>query len=71
MKPGTRAVLELLEARGSMGVTPLVALHEVGCFRLGARIWELKRDGYDIASELVMTANGKHVARYWLREKAA
>jgi hypothetical protein len=30
------AVLRLLRLRGAEGVTPLLALQEVGCFRLGA-----------------------------------
>lgn len=46
-------------------ITPLEALHEYGCFRLGARIWELKRDGMAIPSEIVTDPNsGKHCARY-------
>lgn len=67
MKPGTRACLELLRAHPE-GVTPLVALDEIGCFRLGARVWELKAAGYDVVSELVTLPNGKRVARYTLRE---
>lgn len=69
MKPQTRDVLRLLEQHPE-GVTPLDALAEVGSFRLGARIWELKRDGYAIATDLVTTPNGKRIARYRL-EKAA
>lgn len=32
-------------------VTPLWALREVGCFRLAARIKDLRNDGYDIITD--------------------
>lgn len=44
-------------------ITPLEALKLFGCFRLGARIWELKKEGYKVASHLVKK-NGKYVAEY-------
>jgi hypothetical protein len=69
MKPQTRAILTLLEQHPE-GITPLDALDEVGSFRLGARIWELKADGYDIETELARTPNGKRIARYRLRKAA-
>lgn len=68
MKPGTRAVLELLRAHPE-GVTALTALDEVGSFRLGARIFELRLDGYSITSDWITTASGKRIARYRLREQ--
>ena len=40
-------ILRYLKAGKS--ITPLEALHKWGCFRLGARIWELRQDGYSIA----------------------
>lgn len=45
-------------------ITPLEALDLFGCFRLGARIWDLKRDGHPIVSEQIQLENGKRVARY-------
>jgi hypothetical protein len=33
-------------------ISPLDALREFGCFRLGARIHELRRDGWDVVSRL-------------------
>jgi hypothetical protein len=44
---------------------PLTALHRYGCFRLGARIYELKCKGFAIASEIV-ERGGKRIARYRL-----
>lgn len=60
-------ILEHLEVHGS--ITPLEAQTLYGCMRLGARIWDLKRDGHAIITELVevTTRTGKaHVARYRL-----
>jgi hypothetical protein len=33
-------------------ITPIVALKRLGVMRLGARIWELKRDGHPITSAI-------------------
>ena len=61
-------ILEYMEAHGS--ITPLEAERHIGCMRLGARIWDLRRDGYNIVSEMVEveTRNGGRatVARYRL-----
>lgn len=61
-------ILAHIEKYGS--ITPLEAQRFYGCMRLGARIWDLRRDGYDIVSELVEvpTRNGGKavVARYRL-----
>ena len=46
-------------------LTPLVALRRFGCFRLGARIYNLKRKGYKIESRLVKV-NEARVAEYWI-----
>lgn len=50
-------------------LTPLDALKRFGCFRLGARIWDLKCAGYEIDMELIDVDNGKHVATYRLAKK--
>ena len=44
-------------------ITPIQALNMFGCFRLGARIWELRELGYDIETNHV-TRNGKTFAEY-------
>ena len=51
-------------------ITPLQALRWFGSLRLGARIWDLKRMGYNILTEIVKTETGKHVAKYSLRRGA-
>ena len=40
------------------------ALHRYGCFRLPARIADLKKQGMDIESRLVALPNGKRVSEY-------
>ncbi len=46
-------------------LTPIGALAEYGCFRLGARIHELRREGLAIETELVELRE-KRFARYTL-----
>lgn len=60
-------ILEALQ-RGE-AVTPLFALQRFGCFRLGARIWDLKQAGHEIDMQLIDVGNGKHVASYSLAPK--
>jgi len=45
-------------------VTPLEALESFGCFRLSARINDLKKEGMSIKTEMVKTDSGKFVAKY-------
>lgn len=44
-------------------LTPLEALTEFGCMRLGARIYDLRREGVAIVTEMVEKA-GKRYASY-------
>lgn len=55
-----RAALERGEA-----LTPLDALDRFGCFRLGARIYELRKEGLPVAKRMV-PAGDTHVAEYRL-----
>jgi len=67
MKPQNAAVLDLLREQGKDGVTPALALTEVGTMRLAARIAELRAAGFVITTYDHRTPTGKHVARYVLR----
>ena len=60
------AILDLLK-RGP--VTPMDALSKLGCFRLAARVQDLRDDGYAIRTEMIETPSGKHVARYELEQR--
>lgn len=51
-------------------LTPLDALNEFGCFRLAARVADLRREGMDIEC-VTETKNGKRYARYFLRRPYA
>lgn len=54
-------------------ITALEALYEYGCFRLSARIYDLRRQGLNITAKLIEITspavyNGKkHVTRYSLK----
>ena len=48
------------------GITPIEALNLFGCFRLGARIADIKKMGYNIVTEMVKVGDGKRVAKYHL-----
>lgn len=63
-EPQTAAILARLKTGRS--ITPIEALDEFGCFRLGARIYDLKQDGHQIVKEMVEVQSGKRVASYTL-----
>lgn len=46
-------------------ITPLEAL-EYGVFRLGARIYELRNEGYNIKKRTISKGK-KHFAQYYIR----
>lgn len=46
-------------------LTPIKALNKFGCFRLGARILELRQAGYSIVTQMVKAGDAR-VARYRL-----
>lgn len=56
----------LAHLKTGKSITPLDALKLYGCFRLGARIFELRQDGHNIHSERVPVGPGKLVASYTL-----
>jgi hypothetical protein len=47
-------------------LTPVDALRDFGCFRLAARVADLRREGLPIEC-VSETKNGKRFARYYLR----
>jgi hypothetical protein len=60
MKTQNETVLEMLKAGA---VTPMDALRECGCFRLAARINDLRNSGWVINTDNV-SQNGKTFASY-------
>jgi hypothetical protein len=61
----TQAVLDHMRSRGS--INPLVALRRYGCFRLAARIRDLRDDGY-LINAVIVSKRGKKYAAYSLVE---
>jgi hypothetical protein len=49
-------------------LTVAVALSQYGCYALSQRIGELKRTHPEIETEMVRTATGKRIARYFIRQ---
>ena len=62
----TQANAILKHMQDGNGITPMDALELCGCFRLSARIADLKNRGYEIITEKVKVDGGKYVARYHL-----
>jgi hypothetical protein len=58
-----QAILKHLRERP---ITPMAALKLYGCFRLAARVAELRQSGHAIATERVRHPEGKTFARYRL-----
>ena len=57
-----------MEEHGS--IDSMQALNRYGCFRLAARIYDLRGMGLEVDAQRWKTRSGKHVARYWLKKKA-
>lgn len=65
--PTGQAAAILADLEAGYRVTPLDALRRHGCFRLAARIAELRAAGYPIATEHLTTDTGARVATYRLK----
>lgn len=62
METQARQILAALKA--GRRITPIDALNEYGCFRLGARIYDLRKAGHPINRDMIETDTGKRVAEY-------
>jgi hypothetical protein len=63
MKTQNEMILAYLKKGKS--ITPIDALNKFGCFRLAARVSDLRKDGLNIATKYV-TKEGKNYASYKL-----
>ena len=54
MKKQKAQILERLRERGH--ITPVQAMTDFNCMRLGARIWDLRQEGWEIVTVMI---NGK------------
>jgi hypothetical protein len=48
-------------------LTPIDALNKFGCFRLAARIADLRNEGMNIVTRTIKLDNNKQIAQYWLK----
>lgn len=64
-KNPTQEAVILFNLQCGRTITPMDALKEFGCFRLGARIHQLKKAGHHIET-LSVQQNGKRFAGYRL-----
>jgi len=60
---------QTLEALKRGPITAIDAI-EYGCFRLAARVKDLRELGHDIHTELCVNKDGKRFARYTLRKQS-
>lgn len=60
----TKQIQRHLEKGKSL--TPIQALNKFGCFRLAARIADLRNDGMNIKTTIVKLKNKKQIAKYTL-----
>ena len=58
----------LMELKRGHRITPLDALREFNCFRLSGRILDLRKQGYNIKTDMIELENGKKVASYFLEK---
>jgi hypothetical protein len=68
MTPETKSQEQLILQALLAGrkLTPIDALNDFSCFRLGARIFNLKAQGVPILDEWFTTASGKKVKAYFM-----
>ncbi len=64
----SQETLILNHLKRGQSISPIQALNDYGCFRLGARICDLKKKGYNIKTETIHN-NHKHFAKYSLHIK--
>jgi len=68
MESQNKNILKYLQSGKSL--TPLEALRLFGCFRLGGRIYDLKKAGHPIKTEIIEIKTSlfdiKRVAKYYL-----
>jgi hypothetical protein len=48
-------------------LTPIDALNKFGCFRLAARIADLRNDGMNIVTKTIKLENKKQIAQYSIK----
>ena len=65
-KNPTQTTKILLYLKEGNKITGMDALNLFGCWRLGARIWDIKEMGFNVKMKLITTSTGKVVGEYSL-----
>ena len=65
-KNPTQTTQILLYLKEGNKITGMDALNLFGCWRLGARIWDIKQLGFNVNRELITTSTKKVIAEYSL-----
>ena len=64
----SQRIVDYMTEYGS--ITPLEAIRDIGCYRLAARISDIKKQGYPVKTEIIAVKNRmgttSNVARYSL-----
>jgi len=61
-----KQILHHLKSNGS--ITPIEALNEYGCFRLAARIKDLRDEGHNILTEIIFNGGKKYAWYCYINE---
>ena len=56
----------LAHLKTGRSITAIEAFRKYQCFRLAARIYDLRFRGHYIRSRIILTTGDKRVAEYWL-----
>lgn len=63
-KPKTQTQLITRDLMRGQKITAMDALHNYGCWRLSARIADIRDLGIPVETKTIATSTGKHVAQY-------
>lgn len=69
MESQNKRILNYLK-RGQR-ITPMDALELFGCFRLAARVHDLRNEGHNIAKQIIELSNGVNVAEYYMESSSS
>lgn len=58
MKPQSRAVLTLLREHPE-GISQQTAIRAIACYRLAARVADLRADGFDVRSQMLSDGHSR------------
>ena len=67
----TQTTRILAHLKSGKTITPAEAQEKYGCYRLGARIYDLKQEGHQIHTDRVDSGQGTKFAQYSLVRKPA